>query len=283
MKISRFSAAMFGIAALTLFGVQGATRAADTDSCTAITSVPTTINKPGVYCVTKDLSTADTTGSAILITSGSVVLDLGDHVLSGLQAGTATFTYGIFAEDVKNITIRNGTVRGFFGGIFLNEVTAGSSGGHLIENIHAETNRLYGIYAVGDGSIVRRNQTLHTGGSTVKGATDTIAITIGGTGSRVIDNDVVDTTAKAVATGILVIIGSGSGAIVEGNRITNTGAASTSSIGIAVSIPDTLVLNKRIIGTTNGIDFVFSGKYANNVTIGVTVSFSGGTDAGNNN
>jgi hypothetical protein len=287
MKISGFGAAKFGIAALMMFGVQSAARAADTDTCTAITSVPTTISKPGVYCMTRDLSSAETTGAAILITSGSVVLDLGDHVLSGLQAGTGTLADGIFAENLKNITIRNGTVRGFFGGIFLNQVTSGSSGGHLIENIHAESNRFYGIYAVGDGSIVRRNQALHTGGSSVRGATDSIGITIGGTGSRAIDNDVVDTTAKAVAIGIAVIIGSGDGAIIEGNRISNAAATSVSSggssIGIAVDIPDSLVLNNRITGTTNGIDFSFSGKYVNNVTIGVAVPFSGGTDAGSNN
>jgi hypothetical protein len=88
MKISRFSAATFGIAALTLFGVQGATRAADTDSCTAITSVPTTINKPGVYCVTKDLSTADTTGSAILITSGKYANNVTIGVTVSFSGGT---------------------------------------------------------------------------------------------------------------------------------------------------------------------------------------------------
>jgi hypothetical protein len=111
----------FGVLGLVLFGFQGAALAADADSCTAITAVPFTISKAGNYCLTVDIATPSTftSGDAITINSDNVIIDLDGHNLGNLPAGTGTTAIGISALDHNNITIFNGTVRGFNRGIRL--------------------------------------------------------------------------------------------------------------------------------------------------------------------
>ena len=110
-------ASVFALIALTLI----APAQAETVNCTAITSLPYTISTQGVYCLTDHLSTAITTGNAITINTNNVVLDLNGFKLGGLSAGLGTQAHGIYAYQRQNITIKNGTVRGFFIGIYLDD------------------------------------------------------------------------------------------------------------------------------------------------------------------
>src|SRR6266446_3169384 len=100
---------------LLVLGLAGVPRPAqaETINCTPITSVPTTITVQGIYCFTQHLNTAITTGNAIDIQTNNVVLDLNGWKLGGLAAGPDTGATGIRANDRQNITIKNGTVRGF--------------------------------------------------------------------------------------------------------------------------------------------------------------------------
>src|SRR5262245_9719378 len=106
---------------------------AETIQCTAIASLPYTISVQGVYCLAGDLSTGMTSGSAIVIATNNVVLDLNGHRIGGLAAGPGTQATGIYANDRQNITIRNGTIRGFYNGIYLGGGLG--SQGHLIEEV----------------------------------------------------------------------------------------------------------------------------------------------------
>jgi hypothetical protein len=65
--IQKFSTVL-GFLGLMVFGFQGAAWAAtaNEDTCTAITTVPTTISLPGTYCVTKDLTTPARRGLRLL-------------------------------------------------------------------------------------------------------------------------------------------------------------------------------------------------------------------------
>src|SRR5215471_9938738 len=92
---------------------------AETINCTAITALPAVITVQGIYCFTGDLNTAMTSGNAIDIQTNNVVLDLNGWKLGGLAAGLGTNAVGIHASDRKNITIKNGTVRGFLAEIWL--------------------------------------------------------------------------------------------------------------------------------------------------------------------
>jgi hypothetical protein len=89
---------------------------AETVNCTAITTVPFVITTQGIYCFIGDVVTAITSGNAIDIQTNNVVVDLNGWKLGGLAAGLGATALGINALDRQNITIMNGTIRGFFRG-----------------------------------------------------------------------------------------------------------------------------------------------------------------------
>src|SRR5262245_57591291 len=105
---------------------------AETVNCTPITSLPAVINVQGIHCLTGNLDTAITSGSAITINANNVVLDLNGFKLGGLGGGTATQAVGISGVQRQNITIKNGTIRGFHTAI---ELAGANSQGHVIEDI----------------------------------------------------------------------------------------------------------------------------------------------------
>lgn len=224
-------------------------------NCTPITTLPAVITVQGVYCFKGNLATGMASGNAIEIKTNNVLLDLNGFKLGGLSAGLGTNTFGIYALDRQNITIRNGTIRGFRQGIVLEDGPA--SQGHVVEDIRADQNTQVGIHVGGAGSIIRNNQVVATAGTTVFGPkADVFGIYVTGTGPRVINNDVSDT----VATG---------GALAHGIAF--------------VGCVGALAVNNRISVATIGIDFDMStGKYRDNLTSGVPNPFVGGTDAGNN-
>jgi hypothetical protein len=234
---------------------------AETTTCTAITSVPYTITLPGIYCLTQDISTAMTFGVAIDIQANGVVLDLNGHKLGGLGAGPATLATGIAALKRQNVTIRNGTIRGFKSAIDLyDHFPWDASQGHLIERVRVDQNTLRGILVVGRGIIVRDNQVVATGGSTAYGAhVNGSGIETVGYGNRIINNDIVSVIKKGTGTAWGI------------------GASHVDSA-------DILIVGNRISGTDIGIDYNDAhGKYRDNLTSGVSVRFIGGTNAGNNN
>jgi hypothetical protein len=244
---------------LTLVLGAGLARA-ETVNCTAITALPTVITVQGVYCLTGNLSTAMAFGRAIEIQANNVVLDLNGFRLAGLAAGPATGTIGIYGFNRQNLTIKNGTVRGFWVGIWLG--TDGSvAGGHLVEDIHADRNTVGGIAVLGSGSLVRRNRVVATGGSTCCGPHISAFGLLGsGAGVRVLDNDVIDVVKQGsgLARGILFDV-----------------------------CPGCLAVSNRITNADRGIDYdtpaLAYGKYRDNLTFGVTTPYTNGTDAGNNN
>ena len=227
---------------------------AETVNCTAITTLPAIITVQGVYCFTGNLATDMTTGNAIDIQTDNVVLDLNGFQLDGFAAGLGTQATGIFASNRQNITIKNGTIRGVFIGILLDN---GSS--HVVEDIRADQNTSEGIDVRGLASIIRNNQVVATGGSTAFGA-DASAVGIGvqSNGVRVMNNDVINTVKQGTGTAWGILLQGVVGGLVTNNRITSA---------------------------DKGIEYFggSSGKYRDNLTFGVTIPFSGGTDAGNNN
>ena len=102
---------------------------------TAITSLPYTITQPGSYYLTGNL--AGPTG--IVIQASGVTLDLMGFELA---AATPSFTSGIRADGVRsNITIRNGTVRGWLG----QGVNMFNARNSLLEQLRASDNIQSGI------------------------------------------------------------------------------------------------------------------------------------------
>src|SRR5690606_2404136 len=66
-----------------------------------------------------------------------------------------------YAIQRLNATIRNCSIRGFRRGVGL---FGSSGGGHVVEDNRLDNNTYMGINIAGDGSVVRRNQVLDTGG-----------------------------------------------------------------------------------------------------------------------
>src|SRR5256886_4235406 len=167
---------------------------AETTLCTAITTVPFIIAAPGIYCLDQDFSTNLASGAAITIATNNVVLDLNGHRLGNLAAGPGTQATGILAVQRKNLTIRNGTVRGFEIGIDLADTSPfTTSQGHVIEDLRVDQNTDHGMRVSGRGNVIRNNQVVATGGSTASPNVSAFVILVFGPESRVLHNDVIDT------------------------------------------------------------------------------------------
>jgi hypothetical protein len=256
---------------------------------TAITSLPVVITQQGTYYLDRDLGTAQTSGNAIDIQATNVVLDLNGHKLGGGAAGLGTRAVGIHAISRSEITIRNGTVRGFLFGIWLDDASPyTTSRENVIEDIRADQNTQFGVYLVGKNNVVRNCLIAETGGTTTAGNASTFGIYVQGQGVRVLNNDVMQVTAvgSSNAYGVFMTVPSGAAnSVVQGNRISTISAPGGGfAMGIDLSSGSAyLVSDNRLSDMTDGIYFDSgSGKYMNNLTSGVTTPFTGGTAVGTN-
>jgi hypothetical protein len=260
--------------------------AAETTICTVISSLPYTINAQGSYCLDRNLSTPQMTGNAITINVDFVVLDLNGFKVGGGAAGLGTQANGVFSQNHKNITVKNGNIRGFLRAVYLKDTsgTFTSSQGHLVEDVRADQNTFAGIVVEGRGNLVRNNQVVDTTGTTFFGSnSDIFGLLVNGPGSRVINNDSTETVAVGSGTAYGIQLSSAEGAVVENNRVGNSNLASGSTAIALNSGDDVLVVGNRMATMDNGVVFVSAtGKYRDNITSGVTTPYTAGTDAGNN-
>ncbi|MGH8399340.1 MAG: hypothetical protein ACRETA_14045, partial [Gammaproteobacteria bacterium] len=195
---------------------------AETINCTAITSLPATITAQGIYCLTGKLGTAQTSGVAITINANNVTLDLNGWKVDGGAAGTSTTEIGIFSE-ANNVTIKNGIVRGFFAGIYLN------GSGDVVQDVLLDTNYYLGIWTTGPGALVEHNQVVNSGYTTTG---NTFGILSTGTGATISDNIVSGVTSgggEEVGIGV-----NAANSTVRNNVVSNTTlpSAGVTSYGI---------------------------------------------------
>jgi len=257
---------------------------AETIKCTPIATLPTIITTQGVYCLTGNLTTNMISGNAIEIQTNNVTIDLNGWKLGGQAAGLGTYANGIYAYQRKNITIRNGTIRGFVYGILLSDVSPyATSQGHLIEDIRADNNTYTGISVRGRGSIVRRNQVMYSGGSSVYPSA--YGIQLYGEGVKALNNDISRTSAFSFNNGYGLYLYKTNGAVVEGNRIVLVFSDLGPTYGLYIGNSNgVLVRDNSYNFAEYGIFYANStGKYKDNLTSVVTTPFTGGTNAGGNN
>jgi hypothetical protein len=215
--------AILASCALLLALGAGSAQADETTFCNAtITTLPYTISAQGHYCFDRNLSTAQTTGNAITINVDFVVLDLNNFKLGGGSAGLGTTAVGILANNRRNVTIRNGNIRGFKYAIRL----LGTGGGHVVENNALDANTFVAVDAHGDLLVVNNNIISNTGG---------------GTGT-------------AWSYGILAAAPSTGVASVRDNVISNVFNDAAAGGGYSVGIVDADVVDHNVIkmGTTTG-------------------------------
>jgi hypothetical protein len=232
-----------------------------------------TISSAGVYCLETDfvLAASFTGLIAIEIAASNVVLDLRGHRVGGGAVGASNIVTGIYAFQRTNVTIKNGTVRGFLAGINLEAVTYSASYGNQVEDIRAEGNA---IYVDGTGSIVRGNRLVDNRGLLV-------GIRVRGPGARLLDNDVTGTTQSFVGMSIQAAPGS----VVEGNRLSNVLVLGGNGIHVTDSGSwPVVIVGNRLLGWSGGVSTPSAtGSCRDNSFANVTTPLSGCTDLGNNN
>lgn len=221
-----------------------------------ITAVPVTIRVPGHYCFATDVRTRISTGHAITIEADDVLLDLNGFTLDGTAGGTGTLANGVFTIDRRDITVRNGTVRGFFNGL---QLGAGGARGAAItvERMRADRN-VVGILVngLGGGHVVRDNVVTNSGSSTDPDARNGGGIAVRG-GGDIINNVVIHTFGDdPVAIGL-----SGGLQTIVNNRVADSGKLGIlcddlpagqylrDNIVLSTPVPYGVSCNK--IGTTN--------------------------------
>ncbi len=281
------------IPALALLAfTMSATAQAETTKCTAITTLPYSITNSGVYCFTGNISTniASYYEALLTINASNVVLDLNGYMLDGSGAGLFTSTKAISAHQRQNVTIRNGTIRGFNVGITLSDsFPYTTSRGYVIEDMRFDQNTSVGIVAQGYGNLIRNNQIVATGGSTSNASA--YAISNVGQGARILNNDIIGVTSSSPAEAQGIIMSGGnifnSHSVVEGNRVSSIRSPSgIASYGIRSIYGTNVILKDNvIIDAQYGIQFVngSTGKYMNNLTEGVVTPYTGGTAVGTTN
>jgi len=225
-----------------------------------------------------------TSGNAIEIANNNIVLDLNGHKVGGQAAGPATQATGIYALQRNNVTIKNGTVKGFRDGVLLDDPTNTASHGYLVENIRAEANTVRSIQVFGQGNVVRGNHVFGTGiGS--GGGFSAIGITASGPEARILDNDVIETVGAGGASAYGIFAGSASASVIEGNRVSNQTSPGTNGIFISFSATDVLVVNNRILGWLTGVSLTggSTAKCRDNLLANFTSFSNGCVDVANNN
>ncbi|HXX57171.1 MAG TPA: hypothetical protein VEI96_04165 [Thermodesulfovibrionales bacterium] len=308
MKIGR-CAVFFVLTSMFVFAIATVTQA-ELTLCTPINQmlVPYTISVPGNYCLTSDLTSSSPTGNVITINASNVVLDLNDHRIGGQGAGLATQAVGIYANQRKNVIVRNGVVRGFYCGIQLDDTSGNTSLGNVVEGIRADSNTARGIMVVGFGNRIRYNQVINTGGTTV-GTPDVYGIYSSGR-AAVIRENIVGSTNGSSGAAVFGIYSSGATSViganavsatreeagetsyaiyldalsadnmVDNNIMTNPALGPGTSTGLSVNGSNAIARDNTVFNMTYGLSFSgSSGIYKNNFAVGVTNPFTGGTPA----
>jgi hypothetical protein len=256
--IARFRISTFILLALAwLVSAPRIAHAAESyDNCTGfITSVPAVISTAGTWCLRQDVATAVASGSAIFIGADNVTLDCNNFRIDGQSAGLASQAFGVRAINRLGATVRNCNIRGFYVGVYF---TGASGGGNIVENNRLAANTFVGAWIEGDGSLIRNNQILDTGGSQVKadayGIYTTYAVDIadnavtdvlarsGGNGGAVGIFTLSNSSGKITGNGVSDVIKDGSGhavairnlssgrIILRDNNLTSDGSAGSTGV-----------------------------------------------------
>jgi hypothetical protein len=212
----------------------GARAAESYDACTNfISSVPTSITSPGVYCLTHDLVDSNSGLTAVFINSThDVTVDCNGFRIDASALGPAVSIVGVEGYNSTEITVRNCHLRGFGTGIVMHTPSGPASLHDVIEDNRIELSRETGIAVSAAGSVIRRNHVLDTVSSL--SGTPVTGIVTGG------NVDVVDNLVSGVqsfdspAAGIRAT--SNPGGSVRGNRIRGVRRTGTNGAITAIDL-----------------------------------------------
>lgn len=254
--------------------------AAEISDCINITSIPAVITTQGVYCLKQHLPTSLSSGNGISVNVNNVTIDCNEFKLGNLAAGPGNTAIGINASGRVNVTVRNCGIRGFRTGVSL------TNGDYRVEDNRFDLNTQTAILVSGDGSAVRRNEVIDTGGSTAAGVDQFQAIN--GLGDiDVIDNTISGVMAAGGSDGDVygILTQDMDAGTIKGNRVRNLvpdGSGLRRAIwnagGNRVTIEDnTVVIDAALIvgeaGIRCGDGLLLNGASRNNTVLGTGLVF----------
>ncbi len=257
---------------------------AETTLCTDITALPFTITVQGIYCLKQNLNVNLATGNAITVNAANVTIDFNGWRINN-QAPLATNTAnGIYAENRKHLTLKNGFIRGFNRGIFLDENVADASASHLVEGMKIADSGEIGIFVEGDKSVLRDNRVLDTGGGSDSSAYG-ILLQFADNG-LVVGNLVAGVSETSANHGVFVAVSNR--VRVSGNEVTHVEGGIAVDRGITVQevgeaiIAGNRLLNDPATGTGGIVDETDSTNIAclDNKIGGFTAASLTGCDVG---
>jgi hypothetical protein len=190
--------------------------AAEIQNCTNITSIPAVITTQGVYCLKQHVTASLASGAAIQVMTNNVTIDCNDFKVGNLAAGPANTATGISAQGRLNVEVHHCSVRGFERGIQF------TNGLYVVEDSRFDNNSDVGIYVGGDGSAVRRNEVVDTGGDTNPSIHDFVAIHTDGD-ADIIDNLINGVVATRGGDGTTygILADNMDSGLISGNRVRN--------------------------------------------------------------
>lgn len=133
---------------------------------TPITTLPATITSPGSYILTGNHSLSLEYGAAIQVQSRDVTIDLGGFTITNSGVSADTTAVGVLGWN-DGLTVRNGTVKGFYAGVYTKNPSNAPLGGHHIMLVEAESCLGAGFMIDGSGCVVRGCTVTTQGRSTV--------------------------------------------------------------------------------------------------------------------
>lgn len=244
--------------------------------CTVITAVPYVIADSGRYCLDRSLETNLASGAAISIEAEDVTLDLMGFTLRGPGFGTAA---GVASAAGNNVVVRNGSVAGFARGVSL---TSSVARGYVIERIEASDHSEAGIWVAGAGSLVRSNRVAGVEAPTGSNGF-AYGIAARGTAARILENEVMDVVGDGTGFGYGISLEDSPRGLVQRNRIGLSGPLTPNTYGIAFQrAAGGLAVANRLTLLGIGISAAATTRFRDNLTLGCTTPYVGGTDVGNN-
>jgi parallel beta-helix repeat protein len=125
---------------------------------TPIASLPYTISSGGNYYLTQNLTYSGAAGNAITVNASNVTIDLNGYQLFCSNSNNST--WGIYANNVSNVSIKNGAIDGFTFGIELGFPGGGSNVnfGHLVDGVRFSNDLESVAFYTTRGCVVRNCQ-----------------------------------------------------------------------------------------------------------------------------
>lgn len=172
-------------------------------SCNVIEKLPYTVSRGGCYTLAADMTLDSINTHAITIAGDRVTIDLNNKTISGSFQKNAR-NAGVFANNVKNLKIKNGAIKGFMYGI---RVSGEKSKNTFVSGITSEENTFRGISVNGASTRIFQNTILNIGGTTVYPDAFSIGIRSRGDDCRISYNIIKKIHPTGVGEGLGISLG----------------------------------------------------------------------------